>query len=325
MAELVAGRGIMSGAVTADIPEDVTVVQSGDIGCLADVGTDHGYIPIYMIQQKIAKKAIAMDINRGPLQRAQEHIDEHQLGAYIQTRLSDGLASLKSGEAQVIVIAGMGGATMIHILAEGAEVIGPDTLLVLQPQSELKEFRQYLWERGFQILAEDMVKEDGKYYPMMKVRRRCQADEMEQESRGKTEDAGQGLCLQTECLEQGLCRQMEWRYGPLLLHQRHPVLREYLEWQLMQQREILEHLRRAEESVKQVEEADDGSVQSRKADDSSIQSKEADNAPSSLDAAAEDPGQSEQRELMGRRSRRKQEIQEEIGYLRQALAWYEEG
>lgn len=185
--------------------------------CVADVGTDHGYLPIRLVEQGIADRAIAMDVRMGPLQRAQEHIREHQLGAYIETRLSDGLAALHRDEAQVIVIAGMGGATMRGILEAGSAVISPDTILVLQPQSELYEFRGYLVTHEFRLLAENMVEEDGKYYPMMKVQKGCDA-----------------ALPYTE---------QELRYGPLLLRQRHPVLKEFLRWQLRQKERISEQIR----------------------------------------------------------------------------------
>lgn len=190
--------------------------------CVADVGTDHGYIPIYLVEHGICGKAIAMDIKKGPLQRAQKHIEEHKLGAYIQTRLSDGLTALKKGEAGTIVIAGMGGATMSAILEAGKAVIEPDTVLVLQPQSELPEFRQYLKTHEFELLSEDMVQEDGKYYPMMKVCRK---------GAGSRKEEGQQPCSRLELL-----------YGPLLLKQKHPVLQEFLHWQLGQKEKIQKNL-----------------------------------------------------------------------------------
>ena len=82
---------------------------------LADVGTDHGYVPIYLILQGKIKKAIAMDINRGPLERAREHISLYGMGDYIETRLSDGVEALALGEADSILIAGMGGGLVIRI------------------------------------------------------------------------------------------------------------------------------------------------------------------------------------------------------------------
>lgn len=204
--------------------------------CVADVGTDHGYIPIYLVEQGICKNAIAMDINKGPLQRAKEHIALHGLGDYIQTRRSDGLAALKQGEVSAIVIAGMGGATMSGILEAGKSVITEDTLLVLQPQSELLEFRTYLQENHFDILQEDMVQEDGKFYPMMKVRK--MAKEAENKSYNKE----------------------ELLYGPLLLQKKHPVLNEFLLWQISQKEKILLQLEKnagANAKEKRIREVED--------------------------------------------------------------------
>ena len=89
---------------------------------LVDVGCDHGYLPVYLIQQKKIPSAIAMDVRKGPLSRAQEHIRQYGLEEYIQTRLSDGLKGLKAGEGDTLVIAGMGGPLMERILTDGRSV-----------------------------------------------------------------------------------------------------------------------------------------------------------------------------------------------------------
>ena len=86
---------------------------------LADIGTDHAYIPIYLTQQKKITEAVALDVNEGPLQRAEEHIRENGLEAEIETRLSNGFQALQPGEVQSAVIAGMGGGLVIRILTEG--------------------------------------------------------------------------------------------------------------------------------------------------------------------------------------------------------------
>lgn len=112
-------------------------------GCvLADVGCDHGYIPIYLLQKEQIPKAIAMDVNEGPLLRAKAHIREWGLENYIETRLSDGVQALKRGEVQSVVIAGMGGPLMEKILLEGREVLLEISELILQPQSEIAHFRK---------------------------------------------------------------------------------------------------------------------------------------------------------------------------------------
>ena len=129
---------------------------------LADVGTDHGYIPIYLIKEKKIPHGIAMDINKGPLERAKEHIQAEGLQEQIETRLSDGLEKLKPGEADTAVIAGMGGALTIRILDKDRETVSSLKELILQPQSELFAVRRFLAQKGFRIEEEDLVLEEGK-------------------------------------------------------------------------------------------------------------------------------------------------------------------
>lgn len=144
-----------------------SMVTAGN--CLADVGTDHGYVPIYLYERNIIPRAIAMDVNYGPLERARLHIAENGFGNAIETRLSDGLAALKAGEADSVVIAGMGGPLMIRILSAYPEVTASVKELILQPQSEISDVRIWLYEQGYEIIEEHMVFEDGKYYPMFKA------------------------------------------------------------------------------------------------------------------------------------------------------------
>ena len=177
-------------------------VTEGNV--LADVGTDHGYIPIYLLQEKKIPRAIAMDINEGPLQRAKEHVAQYGLEGYIETRLSDGVDALKAGEADSILIAGMGGGLVMHILNDGEAVCRQAKELILQPQSELERVRAYLWTNGYVILDEDIVLEDDKFYPMMRVSYQGINDEISAEN------------------------MLFCRYGKGLLMRKHPILREYL-------------------------------------------------------------------------------------------------
>lgn len=167
---------------------------------VADVGTDHGYIPIYLVQEKIAPKVIAMDINKGPLERARIHIKSYGLEDKIETRLSDGTKALEPGEVDVVITAGMGGALVIHILEEGKKVIEQIKYCILQPQSEIDKVRRYLENEQFCIVDEDMVEEDGKYYPILKV------------AHGREE----------------VYKEYEYYYGRRLLEKKHPILKEFL-------------------------------------------------------------------------------------------------
>ncbi len=136
---------------------------------LADVGTDHGYVPICLCRQNKIPSAIAMDINEGPLLRARQHIEEAGLSERIETRLSDGLQRLQAGEADTVLIAGMGGALMERILSEGEAVLFGVRELVLQPQSEIAEVRRWLVAHHWQIKKEEILLDEGKYYPMFKA------------------------------------------------------------------------------------------------------------------------------------------------------------
>ena len=130
----------------------------------ADVGTDHGHVPVELVRRGIVKKAVAMDVRKGPLSRAAENIALAGLSEKIATRLSDGVAKLLPGEADSVVIAGMGGELIIKILENGRHMWDSVSQWVLSPQSEIFKVRRWLLENGFEIRREDMLLEDGKYY-----------------------------------------------------------------------------------------------------------------------------------------------------------------
>lgn len=194
---------------------------------LADVGTDHGYIPIYLMQTGKIQRAFAMDIGKGPLLRAKEHIETCGLGEYITLRLSDGLAALGPNEADTVLIAGMGGGVTIHILEEGQEIIPFLKELILQPQSEIFKVRKYLYQKGYCIDREDMVFEDGKYYPMMHITLEKTQDDFTYTSEEK---------------------QIFFRYGRRLLEGRHPLLRQYLIHTAGQYETIQENLKKQKQT-----------------------------------------------------------------------------
>lgn len=179
---------------------------------LVDIGTDHAYIPIELVLEKRIPWAIAMDVNRGPLERAESNIREYGLSERICTRLSDGFASLGVGEVDSAVIAGMGGGLTVRILKEGKRVAGTLKECILQPQSEIERVRAFLLKEGFLFIAEDMTEEEGKYYPMMKVA----------PPQSRTEEGG-------KYPDSLAWDETELLYGKYLLQSRNPVLRKYLE------------------------------------------------------------------------------------------------
>ena len=202
--------------------------------CLADVGCDHGYLPVSLYLDGRIPGAIAMDVRKGPLSRAQEHISQYGLNAYIETRLSDGLEALKPGEGDTLVIAGMGGPLMERILIDGAEVRESFQEMILQPQSDIPHFRRFVREIGWQIADEELVLEDGKFYPMMKV--------IHGEKKHISADVPYTLS--------------EW-FGGILLERKHPLLKEYLERELRIRNDILEKLKNAPNAEKRMGEIEE--------------------------------------------------------------------
>ena len=135
----------------------------------ADIGTDHGYVPIYLVRNQVVPYAYACDVNKGPLERASAHIAEAGLTGQIETRLGSGLSVLKPGEADAVVIAGMGGPLMQKLLEESRDVVALVTELILSPHSEVDGVRKYLHKAGFSIVQEAMIYDEGKFYTVLKA------------------------------------------------------------------------------------------------------------------------------------------------------------
>lgn len=133
-----------------------------------DVGTDHGYIPVYLVQNNIAMTVIASDIKRGPLESAVESARSCGVEEKIRFCLADGLPG-QSGGADTVIIAGMGAETIIHILA-AAPWTKEGVDLILQPQSKIDELSSWLDSNGYAICDEKLVRDEGKYYIVMLVR-----------------------------------------------------------------------------------------------------------------------------------------------------------
>jgi tRNA (adenine22-N1)-methyltransferase len=198
---------------------------------VADIGTDHGYIPIHLVQEGKAKHAIAMDVRKGPLLRAQAHIHEAGLEAHVEVRLSDGLLNLEQNEADCVVIAGMGGELIIHILEEGRGLWEGIPHWVLSPHSELDKVRRFLEEQEFFIERETMIREEGKFYTVMGINRTNKAGEKDE-------------------------REISYRYGRSLLESKDPVLKEYLKKEEEQLEQIIRGLSESqtEAAVRRMEE-----------------------------------------------------------------------
>ncbi len=122
---------------------------------VVDIGTDHAYLPAYLIENNICPSAIAADIGKGPLENAKKVVStSKELSDRIELRLSDGLKEIKSDEAEDIVIAGMGGILISEILTSAPWVKDETKRLILQPMSHAEDVRRYLCENGFEIIKE---------------------------------------------------------------------------------------------------------------------------------------------------------------------------
>lgn len=144
------------------------MVQPGNVA--ADVGTDHGYLPIYLLRQGICPQVIAADIREMPLEAAKRSARRAGITEGISFYLSDGLENLPVDEIQTVICAGMGGDCIVHILEQAKAVWTPDYQLILQPQSAASDLRKWLGEHGFSICRE-RLSQDGKFiYTAMEVR-----------------------------------------------------------------------------------------------------------------------------------------------------------
>lgn len=182
---------------------------------MADIGTDHGYIPIFLLKNSICEKAIASDINKGPVERVIKNIKEYGLEKKIQCRQGPGLSTLKPHEAQIVVIAGMGGHLIISILEEEEKIAHNLESIILQPVQHSMILRKYLYENGYKIIDEDLCVDEGKYYEIIKVR------------------------------YDGVKRVLEdiyYEISPFLIEKKHLLLKEYIIKKIQQNDKILVHI-----------------------------------------------------------------------------------
>ena len=137
---------------------------------IADIGTDHAYLPIYLIKNEVCRSAIASDINKGPVEKAESNIRFENVENSIECRLGPGFTTIKPKEVNVAIIAGMGGNLIRDIIEEDLQVFKNLDYLVLQPMQNPDVLRKYIYESGYTVLDEDLCKEENKYYEVLKIR-----------------------------------------------------------------------------------------------------------------------------------------------------------
>ena len=194
---------------------------NGPVNAIADIGCDHAHTDIFLVKNGTAGRCIGMDVRPGPLQKASENLAMYDCADKVELRLSNGFDALKRDEAEVAIIAGMGGILMRNILEKGlgkeGHLYGSRIGLILQPQSHIEEIRRWLYENGYIITDEDMCLEDGKYYFSMKAE--------------QTPDGGIVGISEAEMF-----------FGPVLLRKRPEILCRYLNDMLIKARRRLSQI-----------------------------------------------------------------------------------
>ena len=139
-------------------------VRSGAF--VADIGTDHAYLPIYLVSSGIAKGALASDVNEGPILKAKENITRYGQEKLVFTQIANGLEGVEAYSPTDILICGMGGELIAKIIDASSYVKNSGIRLILQPMTSVYELREYL-SQGFSTIAENVVCEDGKIYQII--------------------------------------------------------------------------------------------------------------------------------------------------------------
>lgn len=187
----------------------------GKNSIVADIGTDHGYIPVYLIENGISKKVIGSDISKGSLSKIVDYVRQRKLEDKIDTRLGNGLEVLRPFEVDTLIIAGMGGILIRDILDNSKAVTNSIVDFILQPMIGAEELRKYLINNGFKIVEERLLKEDGKYYEIIHCRH----------GKEKVED------------------DIYYEFSQELIASNFPLMKEYIEFKLKDLSKIAENIR----------------------------------------------------------------------------------
>ena len=190
--------------------------------CVCDVGCDHAFASIYMVEQGIAKKAIACDVRPGPIASADSNIKIHGLENEIETRLGSGLSKVAPGEADSVVMAGMGGMLIESIIKDDLKTALSINTWVLEPQSDFDLVRKLIRECGFTIDLEDMVTERDKIYPVIRAVKNADALKS-----AALNDEDIRLCKDLDISEEELLKVYD-RFGKFLIKSGNKILEKYI-------------------------------------------------------------------------------------------------
>lgn len=184
---------------------------------MADIGTDHGYVPIYLVKNHICEDAIATDINKGPIEKAKTNIFNENLQDKIQCRIGGGFSTLYEDEVQCAVIAGMGGNLIRDIIEQDLNIFKKLHSCILQPVQNVEVLREYIYKAGYEIIDEDLCREDDKFYEIIKVRF---------DNKPANVDP------------------IFWEVSKILIDRNHPLIKEYIEYRIKKYYNINQYIKR---------------------------------------------------------------------------------
>lgn len=255
---------ILTGLVPMSARLEAIVRLAGQGDTVCDVGCDHAHVPIRLLQTGCYRRAIGMDVIAGPLGKAAANLALYGMEDRVQLRLSDGLDACIAGEADTLIVTGMGGTLMEEILLRQPEKTASFRALVLGPQSDPEKVRSALRRLGFTITEEELIFEDGKYYPVIRseaaldsagertgdknipekspvlYRKPAAADPAKE----RTGDRNTPELFAPDIPAQ-VRLQAEDLFGPVLLQRRDPVLLEFLRRRTAVLEKILRSIRQA--------------------------------------------------------------------------------
>ncbi|WP_300257168.1 class I SAM-dependent methyltransferase [Clostridium sp.] len=193
---------------------------------VADIGTDHGYIPIYLVKEGICEKAIASDINKGPIEKAKINVAFEGVSDKVKCLLGPGLTPLKIGEVNGVILAGMGGNLTRDILLADMEKVKKYDFIILQPAQNPEVLREFLYKNDYEIIDEDLIKDEGRFYELFKV---------------KYNENSEKLVLEDE---------LEYEVSSLLREKDHTLFKEFIEEKINRCETILSFIKEDTEAAK---------------------------------------------------------------------------
>lgn len=199
-----------------------TIADLVSFETFADIGTDHGYVPIYLVETGKVKKAVACDLRKEPLKKASENISEFGFADKIDTRLGSGFSKLEPNEVESVLIAGMGGMLMIELIKNDLETVKSLKELILSPHEDVAKVREFVHTIGFSIADEIILKDGKQTYTAMKL----------------------SQCEKYEKYEKAVY----YEYGKILLERKEPLLYELLQRQEKQCVKAIENIKKAYEN-----------------------------------------------------------------------------